>query len=67
MRAKYFIQQGTDYAPMYWNGNFESSKNLGDIMDTPFTREKAWFIRDLWNNYGKHKSVFKVIEIETES
>ena len=65
---RYLIQFGNDGACEYWNANMQTSRNIEDIKDGGFTSlERAKSIRNLWDSYAKHKCVFKIVEVETES
>lgn len=68
--TKYIIQQGTSYAPCYWNKDGETSlfKITDELLEGAWTDKKEVEKQaEFWNRCGKYKSVFKVIKIETES
>ena len=68
--TKYLVQQGTDFAPVYWNSKFETSmfEITDELLSSAWTNPtEPTRLRNLWNSYGNYKCVFKVVAVETES
>lgn len=64
---KYLVQQGVDGACIYWNSQREDSRNIMEVAQGGWEdRSGAERLRDVWDDYGKHRSTFKVVEVEVD-